>query len=1046
VRKSHFDRKTYYEGTSLITLNNPAGSVWSKWDLHVHTPDSIVHNYAGAKEEAWERFFRDLESLPPEFKVIGINDYVFIDGYERVRKAKSDGRLKNIDLILPVVEFRLDKFAGTSRKTADGVQTDWNRINVHVIFASLEPELIRQQFLSALFASYQLVPDKAHLKSKWNAVITRSSVAELGQMIIDAAPAKERGSYGSPLQEGFNNLCVGFDKIQQALGNHNFEGRALIAIGKTEWDNLKWNDQSIAEKRNIINQADIVFTAAENPDAYGKARSKLIEANVNAKLFDCSDAHDFSDAQVKDRIGNAFTWIKADPTFDGLRHAITEFEQRVYVGEEPPKRKLVTNNRTKYVRAIEIRKRGDAVLSQIWFDVEIPLNHDLVAIIGNKGSGKSALADIAALVGKTRNFSKFSFLSAQRFRDGKGKLARHFEGTLHWEDGSPTSRSLHDDPPPECVERIKYLPQRYLEDLCNELAIGGGSSFDAELRSIIFTHVPEEDRLEFDSLDEILEYKGAEFQSERQRVQRQLGRINADIAAVERRMTPAFRSGLQEQLGVRKNQLSALDKAKPPEVEDPTQSEAARAEAQAAAKQLAEHEGVLKALADAEGKATQARAHALRSGAQVAKALQLIGNHRREHEQFLSDLGKMLSEISSTVRPSDIVSLKIDTRPLADMAAEFQAEATRQQAIITDASPHGITVRREQTKQAIEAVKAKLGDKQRQFVAYKELLAAWEAQRAELVGDANKHNTIMGLERELKELDQLPATRDRLRQQRIAAVRDIHQQLSQLVGAYQTMYKPVQAFVDAASTMDMPLPLQVNVLIAEDGFQDGFLNRMSRQAKGSFYGRDESVGVVQGLLEEANFSDADSVVAFVEAIEDRLHFDRRTVGEVPETFVIDAQLRKGFTTEEIYDYVFGLSYLEPKYSLTYNGQEIGQLSPGERGLLLLVFYLLVDKDDIPLVIDQPEENLDNQTIYKVLVQCIKLAKRRRQVIMVTHNPNLAVVCDAEQIIYAKKSEDGFRYVTGAIESPVIKQHVIEILEGTQPAFDNRRLKYAFHKQ
>ncbi|WP_244106759.1 AAA family ATPase [Burkholderia anthina] len=144
------------------------------------------------------------------------------------------------------------------------------------------------------------------------------------------------------------------------------------------------------------------------------------------------------------------------------------------------------------------------------------------------------------------------------------------------------------------------------------------------------------------------------------------------------------------------------------------------------------------------------------------------------------------------------------------------------------------------------------------------------------------------------------------------------------------------------------------------------------------------------------------------------------------------------------DYLYGLDYLSPRYSLTYAQQEIGQLSPGERGLLLLVFYLLVDKDDIPIVIDQPEENLDNQTIYKILVKCIKAAKERRQVIIVTHNPNLAVVCDAEQIIYAEcnKTEHSFTYEAGGIENPEMLEKVIHILEGTKPAFKNRSDKYA----
>ena len=105
---------------------------------------------------------------------------------------------------------------------------------------------------------------------------------------------------------------------------------------------------------------------------------------------------------------------------------------------------------------------------------------------------------------------------------------------------------------------------------------------------------------------------------------------------------------------------------------------------------------------------------------------------------------------------------------------------------------------------------------------------------------------------------------------------------------------------------------------------------------------------------------------------------------------------------------------------------------------------LVDKGDIPLIIDQPEGNLDNETIVDLLVPCIREAKKRRQIIIVTHNPNLAVVCDADQIIWATldKSHDyRLNYECGALENPVINKKVVDILEGTQPAFDNRDSKY-----
>jgi predicted ATPase len=96
------------------------------------------------------------------------------------------------------------------------------------------------------------------------------------------------------------------------------------------------------------------------------------------------------------------------------------------------------------------------------------------------------------------------------------------------------------------------------------------------------------------------------------------------------------------------------------------------------------------------------------------------------------------------------------------------------------------------------------------------------------------------------------------------------------------------------------------------------------------------------------------------------------------------------------------------------------------------------------VIDQPEENLDNQTVFNLLVPCIKEAKQRRQIIVITHNPNLAVVCDAEQIIACSiNKHDGNRlsYVSGAIENPAINKLIVDILEGTRPAFDNRGAKY-----
>ena len=127
-----------------------------------------------------------------------------------------------------------------------------------------------------------------------------------------------------------------------------------------------------------------------------------------------------------------------------------------------------------------------------------------------------------------------------------------------------------------------------------------------------------------------------------------------------------------------------------------------------------------------------------------------------------------------------------------------------------------------------------------------------------------------------------------------------------------------------------------------------------------------------------------------------------------------------------------------------DGKTLDKLSPGERGALLLIFYLLLDLRDIPLVIDQPEDNLDNQSVAKVLVPFIQAAKNRRQIILVTHNPNLAVVADSDQIIHVKIDKENDQLVeveAGGIEDDTINQSIVTILEGTMLSFKKREWKY-----
>jgi hypothetical protein len=147
---------------------------------------------------------------------------------------------------------------------------------------------------------------------------------------------------------------------------------------------------------------------------------------------------------------------------------------------------------------------------------------------------------------------------------------------------------------------------------------------------------------------------------------------------------------------------------------------------------------------------------------------------------------------------------------------------------------------------------------------------------------------------------------------------------------------------------------------------------------------------------------------------------------------------------ELSAWLYSVDHIRIRYSIQYDGVEIEQLSPGTRGIVLLLLYLSIDRnDDRPLVIDQPEENLDPKSVYDELVERFRETKLRRQIIVVTHNANLVINTDADQVIVAKAGHHQpgalptMTYFAGGLENPEIRKEVCEILEGGEPAFLDR---------
>ncbi len=1008
-------------------MNDIRGSIWRKWDLHVHTPCSIVQEYGGNTDHTWEKYISALEGLPPEIKVLGINDYIFIDGYRKVRKAKVSGRLENIDLILPVIELRLSKFGGTD--------SHLSRVNLHIIFSDeVDPDIIEEHFLRALPNVYHLEPKYSEFQKKWKALATRKSLQDLGKMIIESVPASEGKKFRAPLIEGFNSINFEIKDIREKLSSHYFERKHLTAVGKTEWWNIKWNDKSIAEKKDIINGVDLVFVSAASPGDYEKAKKSLTKAKVNNRLLDCSDAHDFSTSTHKDKLGNCFTWIKSDTTFEGLKLVLVEPEERIFIGDEPQLFKEVRKSLTRYVKSIKIRKNKKSKLTEKWFDCELPMNHGLVAIIGNRGSGKSALADIIGLLGNSRNYDRFSFLNNDKFLKPPEEKGKYFSGTLVWESDEIDERTLSSLPNADDVEKVKYIPQDYFESICNELGDIEEIEFDKELKDVIFSHVKSVDRLGQKSIGELISYKTAEIIESISVTRDQLTEINNKILKLEAQSEESYKLQLHSKLKAKNSELTSYDKSKPAKVEKPKKPETGSSSALKKLKKKKDELTKRKGDKERELDETVSRISELEK---LQGKLQILEDH---FVNFTHEIEETITSLGLTI--GDIVTLDIDYSPIEKYLKIAKSKEKQLRASLDEKIEKSLPSQLDMIAKNIKGEIEKLDEATKLYDQYLEQLNEWEGRRSELIGDKGKTESIKNLEFQISELEKIPAAIKELRSARLSNARSIYRKIKQYSKILAELFSPLQEFFDSHEEISKKLDLRFDVSIVNAGFQERFFEFINRNVSGSFIGISSGRKLLGDLMEHHDLNKETRMLAFADEVVNHLQFNMSS-GKKEKVRVQD-QLKKGKHTNDLYNFIYGFEYLQPRYVLKLGNMELSQLSPGQRGALLIIFYLLIDQDRKPLIIDQPEHNLDNETVTDLLVPAIREAKSRRQLFLVTHNPILAVVCNADQIICASldiEKNHSLSYMAGAIENPTINRRIVDVLEGTMIAFDNRGEKY-----
>ena len=178
--------------------------------------------------------------------------------------------------------------------------------------------------------------------------------------------------------------------------------------------------------------------------------------------------------------------------------------------------------------------------------------------------------------------------------------------------------------------------------------------------------------------------------------------------------------------------------------------------------------------------------------------------------------------------------------------------------------------------------------------------------------------------------------------------------------------------------------------------------------------------------------------------------------------------KNGYDVQSFISMILSSNWFTLQYSVDYESDSLFDMSPGKRSFVVLKLLLDFSDKKCPILIDQPEDNLDNRAIYNELVKYIREKKKERQIILVTHNPNIVVGADSEEVIVANQNGKNapndkgikFQYVYGSLEHSMhrnsdeslpilyrcgIREHVCDILEGGENAFRDRENKYGFFK-
>lgn len=951
------------------TLN---GSVWRKWDLHVHTPAS--YTWEGAKDD--NAFKENIKKMnESDVEVFAITDYWTFDGYQKMvevnAKLPEAERLKKI--LLPGIELRFDIL------TDEENPIDKTRVNFQVVFNNDDGNGLYRvnQFYNQLKLS------------STQKVIGKRSFIEIAKDYPDDVLKKLVGKKRKQCKDkdyliaGYKSCYISYDCLIGILNNRYLMENLFIVVPWDKYGGISKIDPLLRDdtKKKLTKLSDALESTKDETIKLFLLDKELLASKSWAESWEqflddqekpcvCG-----SDAKKVGSIGvfpnDKACWIKADTThaFEGLKQIIYEPKERVYIGKENPsafKHPIISSfSVSEKSNKFFLKKMGS-----------ISLSAGLNCVIGPRGAGKSTLLDAVSfclgdndVLNQDRN-NYIGFFFTQNDTDIINSVVKNsYSGESKRLSPSTTNGSGF---------VFDYYHQKhigYLADPNNEEV----------LSHFLFDKIFKEGR----GLDSLF----SELSENRDKI--------------------------SSKLAINREQIVACAKEVSKELEIKTKI----ADKNSRAKFLSQEE--IKNLLEERAKVIKLRERIHKIKTRIAKIDKdpLIVDSEIVDIDFFSEL--LLSPIDpeGTIIPAEWKKLEIS-------AGSFVK---------------GLDKGKERIKTQIEKLTNRIIKLEPSFNFGKRLTDILEQIQTEstkkgvtiTVDDLEKLDSIQKeiatFEEQLKIIDEKKGEKSTLLDERKKLLAEYKDHLGSVKNELETNFSELLKKDGAILYGTIKLKVEIDLPL------ESYLGII--EGKAQYNPEDETprFPARKSLLELFKTLGAEKIIR---DLRNNYFDDWSTRG-----FGVSGldYFKKMQNKEEVAMYLEEFlpaltAHLLWRPNSTRDFKLLKECSIGERGTALLSVILIAGRE--PLIVDQPEDDLDHFYLYKTLTPIIKEVKKRRQLIFATHDANIVINGDAELILIITTDDGKFGDVTlTSIENLNNRDDTMKVLEGGKDAFRKRKDKY-----